>query len=103
MLANDWSRHGPAAEPIAVELETNLVAVAVTLRPTGQPVAAGSGARCELKIDLLYRHSWPTCAAARSAIFEYIEGFDNRERRHIRLGNLSPADYESQHAAVCSA
>jgi putative transposase len=56
-----------------------------------------------LKLDLLYRHSWPTRAAARSAIFEYIEGFYNRERRHTTLGNLSPADYESQHAAVCSA
>ncbi len=56
-----------------------------------------------LKLDLLYRHSWPTRAAARSAIFEYIEVFYNRERRHSTLGNLSPADYESTHAAVCSA
>jgi putative transposase len=56
-----------------------------------------------LKLDLLYRHSWPTRAAARSAIFEYIEVFYNRERRHSTLGNLSPADYESDHAAVCSA
>lgn len=35
-----------------------------------------------LKLDLLYRHSWPTRAAARSAVFEYIEAFYNRERRH---------------------
>jgi transposase InsO family protein len=54
-----------------------------------------------LKLDLLYRHSWPT-RAARSAIFEYIEAFYNRERRHSTLGNLSPADYESGHAAVSS-
>lgn len=56
-----------------------------------------------LKLDLLYRHSWPTRAAARSAILEYIEVFYNRERRHSTLGNLSPADYESGHVAVCSA
>ena len=56
-----------------------------------------------LKLDLLYRHSWPTRAAAKSAIFEYIEVFYNRERRHSTLGNLSPADYEAGHAAVCSA
>ena len=56
-----------------------------------------------LKLDLLYRHSWPTRAAARSAIFEYIEVFYNRERRHSTLGNRSPADYESDQAAVCSA
>jgi hypothetical protein len=56
-----------------------------------------------LKLDLLYRHSWPTRATARSASFEYIEVFYNRERRHSTLGNRSPADYESDHAAVCSA
>jgi putative transposase len=56
-----------------------------------------------LKLDPLYRHSGPTRAAARSAILEYLEGFYNRERRHTTLGNLSPADYESAHAAVCSA
>jgi putative transposase len=56
-----------------------------------------------LKLDLLYRHIWPTRAAARSAIFEYIEALYNRERRHSILGNLSPADYESQHVAMCSA
>ncbi len=56
-----------------------------------------------LKLDLVYRHSWPTRAAARGAIFVYIEGFCNRERRHSTLGNLSPADYESRHSAVCSA
>lgn len=51
-----------------------------------------------LKLDLVYRHSRPTRAAARTAIFEYIEAFYNRERRQSTLGNLSPADYESQHA-----
>jgi len=56
-----------------------------------------------LRFDLLYRHNWPTRAAARSAIFEYIEVFYNRERRHSTLGNRSPADYESEQAAVCSA
>jgi putative transposase len=55
-----------------------------------------------LKLDLLYRHTWPTRAAARSAVFEYIEVFYNRERRHSTLGKLSPADYESAHTAVCS-
>jgi putative transposase len=55
-----------------------------------------------LKLDLVYRHGWPTRASARTAIFEYIEGFYNRERRHSTLGNLSPADYEAAHTAACS-
>ena len=56
-----------------------------------------------LKLDLVYRHGWPTRVGARSAIFEYIEGFYNRERRHSTLGQLSPADYEARHIAVASA
>jgi putative transposase len=35
-------------------------------------------------------------AAARAKIFEYIEVWYNRERRHSTLGYLSPEDYESQ-------
>jgi hypothetical protein len=30
------------------------------------------------------------------AIFVYIEGSYDRERRHTTLGKLSPADYESR-------
>ncbi|MBK9126007.1 MAG: transposase [Chloroflexi bacterium] len=35
-----------------------------------------------------------TRAAARKAIFEYIEVWYNRQRRHSALGYLSPADFE---------
>jgi putative transposase len=47
-----------------------------------------------LKTELLHRHRFCTRAAARTAIFEYIEGFYNRQRRHSSLGYLSPTDYE---------
>jgi putative transposase len=47
-----------------------------------------------LKTELLYRNSWPTRQTARTAIFEYIEGFYNNRRRHSALGHLSPAEYE---------
>ena len=53
-----------------------------------------------LKSDLVYRHPWPTRAAAKSAIFEYIEGFYNPHRIHSTLGNLSPVDYETHHLLV---
>ncbi len=35
-----------------------------------------------------------TREAARSALFDYIEGFYNPSRRHSSLGYMSPADYE---------
>lgn len=47
-----------------------------------------------LKTELLHRHRFCTRAAARTAIFDYIEGFYNRQRRHSSLGYLSPSDYE---------
>ena len=47
-----------------------------------------------LKGELVDRYPWPTRAAARSAIFEYVEGWYNRRRRHSTLGYRSPADYE---------
>jgi transposase InsO family protein len=47
-----------------------------------------------LKMELVYRTSFATRQQARSAIFEYIEVFYNRQRRHSTLGYLSPVDYE---------
>lgn len=47
-----------------------------------------------LQTELLDRHHWPTRDSLRVAIFEFIEVFYNRQRRHSHLGNLSPAEYE---------
>ena len=49
-----------------------------------------------LKEDLIHRQSRPTKTEARTAVFEYIESFDNRRRRHSRLGMLSPVHYENR-------
>lgn len=47
-----------------------------------------------LKKELVHDADFATRAAARAAIFEYIEVFYNRQRRHSSLGYVSPADYE---------
>src|SRR4051812_33537143 len=44
-----------------------------------------------LKTELVHRTSFPTREAARRAIFEYVEAFYNRRRRHSALGFLTPA------------
>jgi putative transposase len=47
-----------------------------------------------LECELIDRSRFRTPAEARTAIFEYIEGFYNRRRRHSALGYMSPADFE---------
>ena len=47
-----------------------------------------------LKKELIYHEDYQTRAEARRSIFEYIEVFYNRVRRHSALGYLSPADFE---------
>ena len=47
-----------------------------------------------LKKELVNRCPWPTKAELRSEIFDYIEIFYNRQRRHGTLGMISPVDFE---------
>ena len=47
-----------------------------------------------LKKELVRRRSWPTRGELRSAVFDYVEAFYNRERRHSTLGYLSPVQFE---------
>lgn len=49
-----------------------------------------------LKKELVNRRSWPDRLELQSAVFEYIEAFYNRQRRHSTLGMLSPVAYEQQ-------
>lgn len=49
-----------------------------------------------LECELLDRSTFRTHTQARTAIFDYIEGFYNPHRRHSALGYLSPAAFERQ-------
>ena len=53
-----------------------------------------------LKKELIYRRSWQTRNEVRTEVFEYIEGFYNRRRRHSYLGWLSPAEFEDRACPV---
>jgi putative transposase len=55
-----------------------------------------------LKRELAWIHAtktWPTRAALRSALFDYIEAFYNPERIQQRLGQRSPINFEQDSAA----
>jgi putative transposase len=47
-----------------------------------------------LKKELTHQENYQTREQAKASIFEYIEIFYNRQRRHSKLGYLSPAAYE---------
>lgn len=47
-----------------------------------------------LKTELVYFERYETRREARQSIFEYIEIFYNRIRRHSSLGYVSPVDFE---------
>jgi putative transposase len=47
-----------------------------------------------LKKELVHGRTWPTKAELRTEVFEYIEVFFNRRRRHSTLGFLSPSEFE---------
>jgi putative transposase len=53
-----------------------------------------------LEAELLDRVRWPSREAARAAIFEFIEVWHNRQRRHSSLGYLSPEQFEAHHVAA---
>jgi transposase InsO family protein len=49
-----------------------------------------------LKYETVYRHRYATKAAARTALFDYIETFYNRTRLHSSLDYLSPVAFENK-------
>jgi putative transposase len=48
-----------------------------------------------LKKELVHQTKFATRTDARRAIFDYVEVFYNRQRRHSTLGYLSPAEFEA--------
>ena len=48
-----------------------------------------------LKTELVYQEKYKTRQQARQSIFEYIEVFYNRHRRHSSLGYVSPEAFEA--------
>jgi len=52
-----------------------------------------------MQVELLNRQRWKTRTELANAIFEYLEIFHNRQRRHSSLGMLSPVEYELRNAS----
>jgi putative transposase len=47
-----------------------------------------------MQVELLDRRRWRTRIELANAIFDHLEIFHNRQRRHSSLGMLTPIEYE---------
>jgi transposase InsO family protein len=56
-----------------------------------------------MQVELLDRKRWRTRVELANAIFEYLEIFHNRQRRHSALGMLTPVEFEARHGATSAA
>src|SRR5512142_131714 len=51
-----------------------------------------------LKKECIHTRPWPTVDAVRAGVFEYIESYYNRRRRHSTIGYDTPIEYEMKYA-----
>ncbi len=56
-----------------------------------------------VQVELLDRKRWSTRIELASAIFEYLEIFHNRQRRHSSLSMLTPLEFEARHQPTTAA
>jgi transposase InsO family protein len=66
----------------------------------GDDNAVAESSFASRRAEPVARHDWPTRAAARAAIFEYIEAWYNRQRLHSTPGYLSPAQFATRAQAT---
>jgi putative transposase len=53
-----------------------------------------------MQVELLDRRRWRTRVELVNAIFEYLEIFHDRQRRHSALGMLRPIEFETRHQSA---
>jgi putative transposase len=66
---------------------------AALVTPTTTPIVESFWGR--LQSELLNRQRWNTLVELANAIFEYIEAFHNRRRRHFALSWQASIDFEN--------
>jgi transposase InsO family protein len=53
-----------------------------------------------VQVELLDRQTWRTRLQLANALFEYLEIFHNRTRRHSALGMLTPVEFEARQTSA---
>jgi transposase InsO family protein len=55
-----------------------------------------------LKVEEVFSRTYQNLSEAYSSVFEYIEMFYNRVRRHSTIGYISPVEYENNYYEMCA-
>lgn len=85
-----------ASEDYRKALENGLMVCSMSRKGNCWDNAVAESFFSTLKMELVYLTEFATRTEARAAIFDYIEIFYNRERRHSSLGYLSPEAFERE-------
>jgi putative transposase len=56
-----------------------------------------------MQVELLDTRRWRTRVEPTNAVFEYLETWHNRRRRHSALGMLTPDEFETRHLNITAA
>ena len=94
--------HSDRGSPYASEhyqrrLREERITCSMSRRGNGWDHAAMESVFASLKKERVHDEDYATRAEAKASIFEYIEAFDNRVRRHSSLGYVAPDEYERTH------
>ena len=98
----EWMHHSDQGVQYACKEYQSVLAQAVAVCSMSRKGDCWDNALAEsffgtLKKELIHGESFKTRQQAVSAIFEYIEVFYNRHRRHSKLGYISPVEFEAKH------
>lgn len=55
-----------------------------------------------VQVELFDRKRWTTRVELATALFEYLEVFHNRQRRHSSLGMMTPVEFELHHGITAA-
>ena len=86
-----------ASEDYQAVLTTHGIACSMSRRGNCFDNAVIESFWSRMQVELLDRQRWQTRVEQANAIFEYLEIFYNRKRRHSMLGMLTPLDFEARH------
>jgi transposase InsO family protein len=93
------SDHGTQYTSLAFGARMRAAGIAPSMGTVGDSYdnAMAESFFASLETELIDRTVWRTHAEARADVFDWIEAFYNRVRRHSALGYLAPAIYEERY------